>query len=95
MTMDEGTPNEFELCSGCWRDGAFPGKLGNIKSVDVDTLPEPGDPAGRSLLTGEEYTYTGERLNLSTGERTQSTKAKGRSKAKDEVASFDKHPNRR
>lgn len=75
-----------EYCARCWLDGAYPGKLGNVQvNTDVDAMPK-GALAGKSLLTNDVYAYTGETMNLRTGER---------SKAKREVASFAKDPNKR
>ena len=83
----------WNLCVMHWLDGAFSKKGEEKKTPEQAAAEMKGKPAGKSLLTDNEYFYTGESRPRVPSEPP---KKKARSKAKDETGqrdAFDDHPN--
>lgn len=75
----------WSLCSRCYKDG-----FRTAKPNPMLESMEPGTPMGRSLVTGERFIAT-DRVLEKTSRGSRITKKK--TTAKQEVASFAKHPN--
>lgn len=90
--VGDGEP--FVLCVPCWSDGARRERLGNMPAPEpAGARPKKGDKMGKSLVTGETYVATGEVITMHKERKSEREGREERSAAKEEVGSFDRHPN--
>jgi hypothetical protein len=74
MMTVEHKRQTWKYCTRCWYETNRPWNTGPIDQPKKRPKgTEPGELAGKSLVTGDRYHYTDQEIDLRTGERTKRT----------------------